>query len=116
MVTVHVTPSTGTASTPLKLTGLLIVHFVESICVMHEFSPGQPPAGLVQGPAGMVVGNVPGAHTGGLPGQKTEQRPPTFAAVQVPVPLPVQQAFGLLTPAQKLFGLQVPVPAPVQQV
>jgi hypothetical protein len=112
IVTVHVTSSTGIACPPWNLTGALTVQEVTLVCVTHSLSPGQPPFGVVQGPAGIVVGKLPGAHTGGFVGHLMTHDP--FGPVQVPVPEPVQQPTGLPLPMQKELGVHVPVPDPVQ--
>src|SRR5262249_55222226 len=113
IVTVQVTPSTGSACPPENLTGALTWQEVVADWVLHSLSPGQPPATVVQGPEGAGgKGNVPWGQTGGLVRHLMTHDP--FGPVQVPVPRPVQQPTGLPLPRQKELGVQVPVPAPVQ--
>jgi hypothetical protein len=111
-VTVQVTPSTGIAWPPSNFVGELTAHPVTDVWVTHAFSPGQPPATVVQGPSGMSVGKVPTGHDGGFAGHLRTQ--PPFGPVQVPTPAPEQQPSGAPLPVQKELVVQLPVPAPVQ--
>src|SRR5262249_44899664 len=75
IVTVQVTPSTGRAWPPSNFVGELTAQPVTDVWVMHAFSPGQPPATVVQGPSGGRVGKVPTGHEGGFAGHLRTQPP-----------------------------------------